>query len=87
MEPSRVIKLIREGALEECGEEDIGYVTGRRRVLVLQVLNPREYARKLTLKELKRICSNFRPPQSYLGISSKSELMKIVEYIDKCLLK
>ncbi|RLE75404.1 MAG: hypothetical protein DRJ56_05810 [Thermoprotei archaeon] len=78
MRPEDVIKLIREDALEGCGELDVPYVVGRRPVLIIEVREPRRYVRPVTLAELRAALGGFRPPASYVLVRDP-RLLSLIE--------
>ena len=75
-----VIRLINEGKIEGCTELDIPYVTGKRKILVIEVLNPKKYKRELTLSIIRSHIPKFKPPLSYMRLKNKSLLSLIKKW-------
>jgi len=69
-------RRIRRGELRGCGEEDIPYIKGSGRVLVMEVLDPLRYPRAVSLAELRRAIPGFRPPVSSARFDRHYQLVR-----------
>jgi len=82
------IKRFVEG-LEDPGvdREDWGYLTGRRKPMAIEVLDPLEYEVKVTLRALRSELPGFRPPRSYRVLRPEEPLYVVIERIRKTSLR
>lgn len=87
------VKSIFEGSFEEVwsvvtsfensgiDERDKPYVAGGRRVLTIEALNPKRYAKPLTLREIRKRIPSFKPPRSYVNLAEDSQLLRVLASI------
>jgi len=78
LDSNEVVDLIRRGVLRGCSELDVPYVTGKRKVLVIEVKSPKVFKRPLSLDSIREIIKSFHPPRSY-AIIRNEELIRVVE--------
>jgi len=72
---SDVVRLVREGVLEGVTKRDLEFMAGRkRRLLVIEVLNPARFPRPVSLSEVRRHVPGFRPPMSYYKVREGTPL-------------
>jgi len=76
VELGELLELLRRGELRGCGEADVPYVLGARRVVVIEVVDPVRYPRPLSLAELRRLIPGFRPPMSYARFDEHYEVVR-----------
>ncbi|RLE96840.1 MAG: DNA-binding protein [Thermoprotei archaeon] len=76
VELDELLGMLRRGELRGCGEADVPYVLGARRVVVIEVVEPLRYPRPVTLAELRRLVPGFRPPVSYARFDEYYEAVR-----------
>jgi len=55
---------------------DEPYIKPKRRVMAIEVLNPRRYRNPITLSEIRQFIPEFMPPISFIEL--KSELLRLL---------
>ena len=61
-------------------ERDKPFVAGRR-ILAIEVSNPKRYAKPLTLREIRERIPSFKPPRSYVKLAEDSPLLRVLANI------
>jgi len=59
-------------------EDDKPYISGAKKALAIEVLNPRLYARSISLEELRSIIPGFNPPLSYRRLYENEPLVRLI---------
>ncbi|RLE62638.1 MAG: DNA-binding protein [Thermoprotei archaeon] len=62
-------------------ERDIPYIRGHKHVLAIKVVKPKKYKRAITLKDMRSLIPNWRPPLSYMRVKGRLRdiLMKLID--------
>jgi len=68
-------------------QEDWSYIIGRRKPMAIEVLNPKEYEVKTTLRAIRGEIPSFRPPMSYRLVRPTEPLYEVVERIRRAMLE
>ncbi len=52
-------------------ERDLPYIEGGRRILAIEVLNPIEYRKIITINDIRIVIPKWRPPRSYTKVRER----------------